>query len=105
MVRKLQDMHGNIEQNDDDNNQIELIEGINMDSKNKNKNDNKNKINEKNEGDINEENNEESDENEENEEEIEEKDKYKEEYNNNFELRKPPIFSDENLDTNIMQVI
>ena len=101
MVRKLQDMHGNIEQNDDDNNQIELIEGINMDSKNKNK------INEKKEDeeDLNEENNEESDENEENEEEIEDKDKYKEEYNNNFELRKPPIFSDENLDTNIMQEI
>ena len=105
MVRKLQDMHGNIEQNDDENNQIELIEGINMDSKNKDKNDNKDKINKKDEDDINEENNEESDENEENEEEIEDKDKYKEKYNNNFELRKPPIFSDENLDTNIMQEI
>ena len=105
MVRKLQDMHGNIEQNDDENNQIELIEGINMDSKNKDKNDNKKIINKKDEDDINEENSEESDENEENEEEIEEKDKYKEEYNNNFELRKPPIFSDENLDINIMQEI
>jgi len=105
MVRKLQDMHGNIEQNDDENNQIELIEGINMDSKNKDKNDNKKIINKKDEDDINEEYNEESDDNEENEEEIEEKDKYKEEYNNNFELRKPPIFSDENLNTNIMQEI
>ena len=46
MVRKLQDMYGNIEQNDEDEkNQIELIEGINMDSKNQNKkkNDSENK--------------------------------------------------------------
>ena len=41
MVRKLQDMHGNIEQNEnDEKNQIELIEGINMEAKRKNNEEN-----------------------------------------------------------------
>ncbi len=40
-----------------------------------------------------------------NNEEINEKNKYKEIYNKNFELKKEPIFLDENLESNIMQEI
>ena len=99
MVRKLQDMQGNIEQNEnDEKNQIEIIEGINMDSQEKNKKED----DENNENDISEENSEKMSDNNE---EINEKNKYKEIYNKNFELKKEPMFLDENLETNIMQEI
>ena len=95
MVRKLQDMHGNIEQNEDDEkNQIEIIEGINMDSKERKEKESKEKVDSEN-------NNEEM-------EEVEikdEKNKYKEAYNKNFELKKEPLYLDENMQTNIMQEI
>ena len=102
MVRKLQDMQGNIEQNEnDEKNQIEIIEGINMDSKENDKNNKKDDDNNDEENEISEES----------EEDIEktgdnnEKNKYKEIYNKNFELKKEPMFLDENLETNIMQEI
>ena len=99
MVRKLQDMQGNIEQNEnDEKNQIEIIEGINMDSQEKNKKED----DENNENDISEENSEKMSDNNE---EINEKNKYKEIYNKNFELKKEPMFLDENLESNIMQEI
>ena len=91
MVRKLQDMYGNIEQNEnDEKNQIEIIDGINMDSK------------EKKEKEINEE--EEENNNDDNE-IVDEKNKYKEIYDKNFELKKDPMLLDENLESNIMQEI
>ena len=95
MVRKLQDMHGNIEQNEDDEkNQIEIIEGINMDSKERKEKESKEKVDSEN-------NNEEMEED-----EIkDEKNKYKETYNKNFELKKEPLYLDENMQTNIMQEI
>ena len=99
MVRKLQDMYGNIEQNEDDEkNQIELIQGVNMDSKNKNEKKISNQDNSENidNSDINEESNE----NDNNDELSEEKNNYK-----NIELKNNMILSDENLDTNIMQDI
>ena len=99
MVRKLQDMYGNIEQNEDDEkNQIELIQGVNMDSKNKNEKKITNQDNSENidNSDINEESNE----NDNNDELSEEKNNYK-----NIELKNNMILSDENLDTNIMQDI
>ena len=103
MVRKLQDMYGNIEQNDDDEkNQIELIEGINMDSKNKNKNkndgdyDNKNLIKENEEIEENmNDNNQSIDDNKES--------KEKKEGAYNFGANK--ILLEENEDINIMQEI
>ena len=99
MVRKLQDMQGNIEQNEnDEKNQIEIIEGINMDSQEKNKKED----DENNKNDISEENSEKMSDNNE---EINEKNKYKEIYNKNFELKKEPMFLDENLESNIMQEI
>ena len=99
MVRKLQDMYGNIEQNEDDEkNQIELIQGVNMDSKNKNE---KKIINQDNSENIdNSDINEESNDNDNNDELSEEKNNYK-----NIELKNNMILSDENLDTNIMQDI
>ena len=99
MVRKLQDMYGNIEQNEDDEkNQIELIQGVNMDSKNKNEKKISNQDNSENidNSDINEESND----NDNNDELSEEKNNYK-----NIELKNNMILSDENLDTNIMQDI
>ena len=99
MVRKLQDMYGNIEQNEDDEkNQIELIQGVNMDSKNKNEKKISNQDNSENidNSDINEESND----NDINDELSEEKNNYK-----NIELKNNMILSDENLDTNIMQDI
>ena len=99
MVRKLQDMYGNIEQNEDDEkNQIELIQGVNMDSKNKNEK----KISNQNNGENidNSDINEESNDNDNNDELSEEKNNYK-----NIELKNNMILSDENLDTNIMQDI
>ena len=99
MVRKLQDMYGNIEQNEDDEkNQIELIQGVNMDSKNKKEKKISNQDNSENidNSDINEE----SDDNGNNDELSEEKNNYK-----NIELKNNMILSDENLDTNIMQDI
>ena len=99
MVRKLQDMYGNIEQNEDDEkNQIELIQGVNMDSKNKNEKKISNQDNSENidNSDINEESNENGN----NDELSEEKNNYK-----NIELKNNMILSDENLDTNIMQDI
>ena len=99
MVRKLQDMQGNIEQNEDDEkNQIEIIEGIDMDSAEKNKKED----DENNENNMSEENSEKMSDNNE---EMDEKNKYKEIYNKNFELKKEPMFLDENLETNIMQEI
>ena len=99
MVRKLQDMQGNIEQNEnDEKNQIEIIEGINMDSQEKNKKED----DENNDNNMSEENSEKMSDNNE---EINEKNKYKEIYNKNFELKKEPIFLDENLESNIMQEI
>ena len=97
MVRKLQDMYGNIEQNEDDEkNQIELIQGVNMDSKDKNEKKISNQDNSENidNSDINEESNDNNDEL------SEEKNNYK-----NIELKNNMILSDENLDTNIMQDI
>ena len=97
MVRKLQDMYGNIEQNEDDEkNQIELIQGVNMDSKNKNEKKISNQDNSENidNSDINDESNDNNDEL------SEEKNNYK-----NIELKNNMILSDENLDTNIMQDI
>ena len=97
MVRKLQDMYGNIEQNEDDEkNQIELIQGVNMDSKNKKEKKISNQDNSENidNSDINEESNDNNDEL------SEEKNNYK-----NIELKNNMILSDENLDTNIMQDI
>ena len=104
MVRKLQDMYGNIEQNDDDEkNQIELIEGINMDSKNQNQNKNKS---DKNNNNIIEEN-----------EEIEEQDSNNSNQNinedNNSEEKKErtsniiadKMLLEENENINIMQEI
>jgi len=99
MVRKLQDMYGNIEQNEDDEkNQIELIQGVNMDSKNKNEKKITNQDNSENidNSDINEESND----NDNNDELSNEKNNYK-----NIELKNNMILSDENLDTNIMQDI
>ena len=99
MVRKLQDMYGNIEQNEDDEkNQIELIQGVNMDSKNKNEKKISNQDNSENidNSDINEESND----NDINDELSEEKNNHK-----NIELKNNMILSDENLDTNIMQDI
>ena len=99
MVRKLQDMYGNIEQNEDDEkNQIELIQGVNMDSKNKNEKKISNQDNSENidNSDINDESND----NDNNDELSEEKNNYK-----NIELKNNMILSDENLDTNIMQDI
>ena len=99
MVRKLQDMYGNIEQNEDDEkNQIELIQGVNMDSKNKKEKKITNQDNSENidNSDINEESND----NDNNDELSEEKNNYK-----NIELKNNMILSDENLDTNIMQDI
>ena len=99
MVRKLQDMYGNIEQNEDDEkNQIELIQGVNMDSKNKKEKKISNQDNSENidNSDINEESND----NDNNDELSEEKNNYK-----NIELKNNMILSDENLDTNIMQDI
>ena len=99
MVRKLQDMYGNIEQNEDDEkNQIELIQGVNMDSKNKKEKKISNQDNSENidNSDINEESNENGN----NDELSEEKNNYK-----NIELKNNMILSDENLDTNIMQDI
>ena len=97
MVRKLQDMYGNIEQNEDDEkNQIELIQGVNMDSKNKKEKKISNQDNSEDidNSDINEESNDNNDEL------SEEKNNYK-----NIELKNNMILSDENLDTNIMQDI
>ena len=92
MVRKLQDMYGNIEQNEnDEKNQIEIINGINIDSK------------EKKENKISDEQNNDNDNN--NDEIIDEKNKYKEIYDKNFELKKNPEILDENLESNIMQEI
>ena len=99
MVRKLQDMYGNIEQNEDDEkNQIELIQGVNMDSKNKSEKKISNQDNSENidNSDISEESND----NDNNDELSEEKNNYK-----NIELKNNMILSDENLDTNIMQDI
>ena len=99
MVRKLQDMYGNIEQNEDDEkNQIELIQGVNMDSKDKNEKKISNQDNSENidNSDINDESND----NDNNDELSEEKNNYK-----NIELKNNMILSDENLDTNIMQDI
>ena len=99
MVRKLQDMYGNIEQNlDDEKNQIEIIEGINMDSKEREK---KITIDNNEENDISEENNEEIDNNE----KINEKGKNIDKYDKNYEMKKDSMFLDENLETNIMQEI
>ena len=101
MVRKLQDMYGNIEQNDEDEkNQIELIEGINMDSKNQNKkkNDSENKNLNKEKEEIEEnmnDNNQTLDDN------NEKKEKKEEEYN--IEIDK--MLLEENEDTNIMKEI
>ena len=98
MVRKLQDQYGNIEQNEDDEkNKIELIEGINMDTKTKNKNNKENSIKESNDEDI------EEDEEEKN--NVENKFLYKEKYDKNFELKNEPVFLDENVDKNIMNEI
>ena len=99
MVRKLQDMYGNIEQNEDDEkNQIELIQGVNMDSKNKKEK--KISIQDNSENIDNSDINEESNDNDNNDELSEEKNNYK-----NIELKNNMILSDENLDTNIMQDI
>ena len=100
MVRKLQDMYGNIEQNEDDEkHKIELIEGINMDTKTKNNKKEKKISNQDNSENIdNSDINEESNDN--NDELSEEKNNYK-----NIELKNNMILSDENLDTNIMQDI
>ena len=92
-------MYGNIEQNEDDEkNQIELIQGVNMDSKNKNEKKISNQDNSENidNSDINEESND----NDNNDELSEEKNNYK-----NIELKNNMILSDENLDTKIMQDI
>ncbi len=108
MVRKLQDQYGNIEQNeDDDTNKIELIEGINMDTKtkfqnngtdnlenNKDENIDKERSNENMEEDEEEKNN-----------TTENKFSYKEKYDKNFELKNEPVFLDENVDKNIMNEI
>ena len=101
MVRKLQDMYGNIEQNDEDEkNQIELIEGINMDSKNQNKkkNDSENKNLNKEKEEIEEnmnDNNQTLDDN------NEKKEKKEEEYNIGIDK----MLLEENEDTNIMKEI
>ena len=101
MVRKLQDMYGNIEQNDEDEkNQIELIEGINMDSKNQNKkkNDSENKNLNKEKEEIEEnmnDNNQTLDNN------NEKKEKKEEEYNIGIDK----MLLEENEDTNIMKEI
>ena len=101
MVRKLQDMYGNIEQNDEDEkNQIELIEGINMDSKNQNKkkndseNKNLNKEKEEIEENMNDNNQTLGDNN-------EKKEKKEEEYNIGIDK----MLLEENEDTNIMKEI
>ena len=114
MVRKLQDMYGNIEQNyDDEKNQIELIEGINMDSKK-----NENRIN-KDDNNNNEENEEiEEDEEMEENEEKEEKEEsinnnqnkyeiniYKEKNERNFKKGSEKMVIEENGDTLLMQEI
>ena len=82
MVRELQDQNGNIEQNEnDEKNQIELIQGINMETnKNNNSNEKIKNIND-------------------------EKNNYKKEYNTDFELKNMPMFQEENLDQNIMNDI
>ena len=101
MVRKLQDTYGNIEQNDEDEkNQIELIEGINMDSKNQNKkkNDSENKNLNKEKEEIEEnmnDNNQTLDDN------NEKKEKKEEEYNIGIDK----MLLEENEDTNIMKEI
>ena len=106
MVRKFQDQYGNIE--DEEKNRIELIEGINMETK---KNNIKNKIeNDKNnfEGKKIKESNEKSEKDVEyNEKEKNEKNKllYEEKYNKNFELKNEPAYLDENIDKNIMNEI
>ena len=103
MVRKLQDQYGNIELNDDEKNKIELIEGIDMDTKK----DNKIKLGEK-------EHDEEKMEEEENDNDNNEKEEkniddnkflYKKQYDKNFELKNLPGFLDENVDKNIMNEI
>ena len=102
MVRKLQDQYGNIEQNEDDEkNKIELIEGINMDTKTKNKNNKK----ENEENSIKESNDEDIEEDEEEKNNVENKFLYKEKYDKNFELKNEPVFLDENVDKNIMNEI
>jgi ribosome biogenesis protein BMS1 len=101
MVRKLQDMYGNIEQNDEDEkNQIELIEGINMDSKNQNKkkNDSENKNLNK-EKEVIEENM--NDNNQTLDDNNEKKEKKEEEYNIGIDK----MLLEENEDTNIMKEI
>ena len=115
MVRKLQDQYGNIEQNDEDEkNNIELIEGINMDTKIKNNKKSKKKENSKNndkendedeDKDSNENMEEENSESNNNENKIEEKFLYKKQYDKNFELKNEPNFADENIDRNIMNDI
>ena len=101
MVRKLQDMYGNIEQNEnDEKNQIEIINGINIDSKEKKEKENEKEINEEENDDNNNDNY-----NDNNKEIIDEKNKYKEIYDKNFELKKNPEILDENLELNIMQEI
>ena len=101
MVRKLQDMYGNIEQNDEDEkNQIELIEGINMDSKNQNKkkNDSENKNLNKEKEEIEENMN---DDNQTLDDNNEKKEKKEEEYNIGIDK----MLLEENEDTNIMKEI
>ena len=118
MVRKLQDQYGNIEQNDDDEkNKIELIEGINMDIQKKKKFD-KNIINdnavESDEEDSNENMEEDDEEDNKNENNINEDEKnninndkflYKKKYDKNFELKNEPLYSEQNIDKNIMNEI
>ena len=117
MVRKLQDQYGNIEQNDDDEkNKIELIEGINMDIQNKKKF-NKNIIDndvESDEEDSNENMEEDDEEDNNNENNINEEENnninnnkflYKKKYDKNFELKNEPLYSEQNIDKNIMNEI
>ena len=108
MVRKLQDQYGNIEQNeDDDTNKIELIEGINMDTKTKFKNNGTDNLeNNKDENIDKERSNENMEEDEEEKNNTtENKFSYKEKYDKNFELKNEPVFLDENVDKNIMNEI
>jgi len=116
MVRKLQDQYGNIEQNEDDEkNNIELIEGINMDTKGKNKNkisdkkeddnDDNNKDEEDDDNNDSNENMEEEDEKNDEEKKVDSKFLYKKQYDKNFELKNEPVYTDENVDKNIMNEI
>ena len=108
MVRKLQDQYGNIEQNeDDDTNKIELIEGINMDTKTKFKNNRTDNVENNKEENIDKERRNENMEEDEEEKNntTENKFSYKEKYDKNFELKNEPIFLDENVDKNIMNEI